>query len=211
MATQLVKVLDVGCGDGVHWRYLRRLGNERLSYTGVDISATVIQRLQQTEDERQDKFIQMDVTALAGPDETYDLVFAFGVVAYTNDPAHCFDELYRVCKPGGWIGVWIYPQQTGLGGFVFSATRWLCQQAGPFWSRRIADLIVPFLGILPTRSKMNLRNSTWRQCREVILVNIMPKQLTFFQRDEVADWFMTHNVDLRFEDPDNPITIWGCK
>jgi len=211
LRTQPVKVLDVGCGDGVHWHYLRRLKNEQLSYTGIDISTVVIQRLRQHNVAGKNHFIQMDATALATPNDTYDIVFAFGVVAYTSDPQRCFAEICRVCKPGGWVGIWIYPQQEGLGGPAFDLTRQICQRVGPFWTRRIADLIVPFLGILPTRSRMSLRNSTWRQCREVVLVNIAPKQLAFFRRDEIMTWFVTHGVDIEYEDRDNPITIWGQK
>ena len=211
LRVQPTEVLDVGCGDGVHWRYLHSLENEQLGYTGIDLSAVAIQRMHQLSVGKKDCLIQMDGTALALPSDVYDLVFAFGVVAYTSDPRRCFKELCRVCKPGGWIGVWIYPKQEGLAWLAFRLVRQVCRRVSPFWTRRVADLIVPFLGTLPTRSKMSLRNSTWRQCREVVLVNIAPKQLAFFRRDEIAAWFMAHGVDIEYEDRDNPITIWGRK
>jgi ubiquinone/menaquinone biosynthesis C-methylase UbiE len=190
---------------------LQSLENGRLGCAGVDISAVALRHMQRQCVGEQGHLIQMDATALALLNDAYDIVFAFGVVAYTSDQQRCFAELCRVCKPGGWIGVWIYPQQEGLGGLTFGFVRRVCQRVGPFWTRRIADLIVPFLGILPTRSKMSLRNSTWRQCREVVLVNIAPKQLAFFCRDEVVAWFVAHGIDIEYEDRDNPITIWGRK
>lgn len=211
LRTQPLKILDVGCGDGVHWHYLRHLGNEQLYYTGIDISTLAIKSLRQQSRTDKDRFIQMDAVALDEPDNHYDVVFAFGVVAYTSDPQRCFSELCRVCKPGGWIGVWIYPQQEGLPGLAFNLTRQICQRVGPFWTRRIADLIVPLLGILPTQSRVNLQNATWRQCREVVLVNIAPKQLVFYRRDEIANWFAIHAIRIEYEDPGNPITIWGQK
>lgn len=211
LCTQKARVLDVGCGDGVQWHYLRNLGNEQLNYTGVDISAVALWRMKQQHAGGRVCFIQMDATALAISDNIYDLVFAFGVVAYTHNPRRCFTELCRVCKPGGWVGLWMYPRLGGLGGFVFDLTRRVCQRVGHFWTRRIADLIVPFLGVLPTRSKLSLRNATWHQCQEVVLVNIAPRQLAFFSRDEVATWFEDHDLDIEYEDRNNPITIWGRK
>jgi len=206
-----VKVLDVGCGDGVHWRYLRSLGNNHLHYTGIDISANVIERLRKQRVAENDRFIQMDATELTEPEESYNVVFSFGALAYTSDPRRSFAELCRVCKSGGWIGVWTYPRKQGLGGHIFNLTRWICRHSGPFLTRRIADLIVPLLGILPTRSKVNLSNSSWRQCREVVLVNIAPKQLVFLPRDEILSWFALNSVDITYEDQNNPITVWGRK
>ena len=31
------KVFEAGCGDGVHWTFIKELDNQRLSYTGIDI------------------------------------------------------------------------------------------------------------------------------------------------------------------------------
>lgn len=206
-----VKILDVGCGDGVHWSYLRNLDNQKFHYVGIDISSVALRHLQQQTTEGKGHFIQTDATAISTPDNLYDVVFSFGVVAYTNQPKQCFAEICRVCKPGGWIGLWVYPQQAGLGGVAFKITRQICQRVGSFWTQRIADLIVPFLFFLPTRSKVNLRNSNWNQCREVVLVNIAPKQLDFFERDEIVSWFFEYNIDIEYEDANNPITIWGRK
>ncbi|MFC1975139.1 class I SAM-dependent DNA methyltransferase [Chloroflexota bacterium] len=204
-------ILDVGCGDGVHWRYLRSLDNPQLKYTGVDISQTVITHLRQQTTTPEDRFVQMDAVALTEPDDTYDVVFAFGVIAYTRDPQRSFAEMCRVCKPGGWVGAWIFPKVSGVVGLAFELTRKLCQIVGPFGTLFIANLIVPWLGILPTQSKASLKNSTWRQCRELVLVNIAPKQLAFFRHDEVAAWFAANNIDIVYEDPANSITIWGQK
>ena len=76
-------------------------------------------------------------------------------------------------------------------------------------TRLVADALVPVLGLLPTRSGLSLRNATWRQCREVILVNIAPRRLAFYDRDELAGWFETSAVEITAEDPDRPLTIWG--
>ena len=153
----------------------------------------------------------MDLTALTEPDNFYDIVFSFGVIAYTKDPEQSFSELCRICKPGGRVGIWIYPEPLGYKKFLFNFTKVICHYVGPFVTNRIADFIVPFLGLLPTRSKMNLANSSWKECREVILVNIAPERLAFFKRDIILSWFNKYKVQIEYEDRENPITLWGRK
>jgi dTDP-4-amino-4,6-dideoxygalactose transaminase/ubiquinone/menaquinone biosynthesis C-methylase UbiE len=211
LKSEALKVLDVGCGNGVHWRFLRGIGNRNLSYTGVDISQAAIEYLRCLSNEETDKFMLMDATELGGPDGSYDLVFSFGVLGYTSDPRIAFAEMCRVCRPGGWLGIWIYPKREGLTGWAFQSVRGLCRRLGYFWTRRIADLLVPILGFLPTRSKMSLRNSSWRECREIVMVNIAPERLAFFSSDEIRQWFSEESIDNKFEDPENPITMWGSK
>jgi ubiquinone/menaquinone biosynthesis C-methylase UbiE len=211
LMAQPIKVFDGGCGDGVHWAFIRSLKNDRLNYTGIDISATAIAKLQKQNTTHCDRFLQMDLTKLTEPANSYDIVFSFGVIAYTTDPEKSFSELCRICKPGGRVGIWIYPEPQGLGKITLYTVRHICGWVGPFARRRIADLIVPFIGFLPTRSKMNLFNSSWKECREVILVNIAPRQLVFIQREEVLSWFLKHHIDIEYEDESNPITLWGRK
>jgi hypothetical protein len=67
---------------------------------------------------------------------------------------------------------------------------------------------MPFL---PTQSKLNLKNATWSQCLEIVLVNIAPKQLYFPETAEIEEWFRINNITILEIDHDNPITIWGRK
>jgi hypothetical protein len=43
------------------------------------------------------------------------------------------------------------------------------------------------------------------------MVNIAPERLSFFRPGDVRDWFAAEKIDILFEDPGNPITIWGRK
>lgn len=206
-----LKVLDVGCGDGVHWHFLRGLGNSGTAYTGIDISEAVIKRLRRLSKSTVDRFLLLDATTLKELNNGYDVVFSFGALGYTSNPRLAFSEMCRVCCPGGWVGIWLYPKREGLLGWSFKLARWLCQRLGYFGSRLIADLLVPFLGVLPTRSRISLGNASWRECREVVMVNIAPERLSFFRPEEVREWFAAEKIDIWFEDPGNPITIWGRK
>jgi ubiquinone/menaquinone biosynthesis C-methylase UbiE len=204
-------ILDAGCGDGVHAQVIMNDRNKipNSTYIGLDISAAPLRMAQRRLPEN--LYIQGDIGDLPFEDNIFNIVFSFGVLAYTTDPLSSFSELYRVTRPGGYIGIWIYPHIGGIGGFLFSSVRMLCQKLGPIGSRIIADLIVPFLSVLPTTSRVSLKNASWRQCREVVLINIAPKLLIFPNSSEVIEWFMKKNMEIIFQDENNPITIWGVK
>ena len=140
-----------------------------------------------------------------------DCVIAFGVLSYTGNPLAGFKEMVRVTKKGGWVGVWTYPRKSLLPMLAFRLVRRLCRLLPEFWVDRLADLIVPFLGFLPTGSKLSLGNSSWRECREVVLVNITPNRLEFFSPEDIKRWFKMCDITVKYIDKNNPITIWGVR
>lgn len=207
-----LSILDAGCGDGVHLDVLleNQIYSKAKLTVGLDMawSAIILSKQRHQADY---SYVQADVGDLPFDSDTFDYVFSFGVLAYTDNPFKSFCELSRVTKPGGNIGIWIYPKKIGIAGALFSLVRKLCSLLGPHGINILANLIVPFLGILPTRSGISLKNATWRQCREVVLVNIAPKQLFFPSESEVEDWFRINNISIIFKDHKAPITIWGNK
>ena len=93
-------VLDVGCGAGVDLARFARGGAE---VTGVDVSQSAID-LARTNFEQQrlrGRFEVANGEQLPFADNTFDLVFAHGVVQYTAQPQRLVDECRRVLKPGG--------------------------------------------------------------------------------------------------------------
>ncbi|QIZ69370.1 methyltransferase domain-containing protein [Oxynema aestuarii] len=205
-------LLDAGCGNGVHARVLSTQSWAKSSdFVGLDISLSALRSAARDLHKSSWKFVQGDLGELPFEDGQFDAAFSFGAIAYTDNPLNSFSELCRVTKKGGLVGVWIYPKTGGLMGVLFSTIRSLCQVTGSVGSRLIADCIVPFLGVLPTRSGINLANSTWKQCREVVLVNIAPDQLFFPTTSEVESWFSDYGLEIISQDDDNPITIWGKK
>ncbi len=204
-----VKVLDAGCGDGVHAQVLAEAGRPtRYRYAGVDVSADAL-RATSRRLAVDWAVLHADVLALPFADNSFDASFSFGVLAYTPDPLAGLRELARVTRPGGLVGVWVYPRQRGVGGAVFSVVRSACCRGGPWITRRVADAIVPVLGLLPTRSGLHLGNASWRQCREVVMVNIAPQQLMFPTESVVESWFAAAGLRVVSREPDAPITLWG--
>jgi SAM-dependent methyltransferase len=205
-------VLDAGCGDGVHIELIERKF-ERLEkglVIGLDISMSALRSSSERENSKS-AFVQGNIGELPFGNDQFDIVFSFGALAYTDNPFFSFSELCRVTRTGGFIGIWVYPRRIGLGGTLFSMIRKVCQVSGTLGCKLIADCIVPFLGFLPTRSKMSLANSSWRQCREIVLVNIAPSQLHFPRAPEIEDWFTKNNIEVVWRDEKAPVTLWGKK
>ncbi len=94
------RVLDVGCGAGVD---LARFAKGGAVVTGVDLSSSAIALARQNFEQQG---LQADLRVADGehlpfPDDTFDLVYAHGVVQYTPDCRRLVDECRRVLKPGG--------------------------------------------------------------------------------------------------------------
>jgi SAM-dependent methyltransferase len=93
-------VLEVGCGAGVD---LARFARGGAAVTGVDIAASAIElaRANFAQQGLSGLFEVADGEHLPFPDQTFDLVYAHGVVQYTANPQKLVDECRRVLKPGG--------------------------------------------------------------------------------------------------------------
>ena len=94
-----MKILDVGCGDGIFARFFRNSLNGDFSYIGTDIS---IERCCLGKDENpEEDFIQSQAELLPFKDESFDLVFANGLLHHVPDYKRVLEEMWRVCKNGG--------------------------------------------------------------------------------------------------------------
>lgn len=106
-------VLDVGCGAGVD---LARFARGGAVVTGVDLAASAI-ALATANFAQQGlagDFRVANGEALPFADDTFDLVFAHGVVQYTADPQVLVDEVRRVLKPGGMAILQVYNRVSWL-------------------------------------------------------------------------------------------------
>jgi len=212
-SSDLPFILDAGCGDGVHVVALSEmdsLPSESVTI-GLDISMTALQTARLQKGGREWFYVQEDMSKTPFPDELFDVIFSYGALTYTDNPEDTFNELCRILKPGGWLGIWAYPKRKGLGGLLFKLVRTLCRITGKWGTKILANSLVPFLGLLPTQSGVHLGNASWKQCQEVIMVNIAPKRIKFPETREVMQWFEDNSLEILFEDKLNPITIWGEK
>ncbi len=100
-------VLEVGCGTGVHARLLAQAG-ARL--TAVDLTPTAIEltrrRLELAGLEGDVR--EADAEALPFADRSFDYVWSWGVVHHSEHTDRALDEIARVLRPGGQLGLMVY-------------------------------------------------------------------------------------------------------
>jgi SAM-dependent methyltransferase len=93
------RVLEVGCGAGTD---LVRFAKGGAIVTGVDLSPSAIALARQNFAQQglEADLREADGERLPFPDNTFDLVYAHGVVQYTADDQRLVDECRRVLKSG---------------------------------------------------------------------------------------------------------------
>jgi ubiquinone/menaquinone biosynthesis C-methylase UbiE len=88
------KILDVGCGTGLHTEWFNRQGIETW---GITINREEIKK-------RRHKNVDFgDMCNIPFGAEQFDCVFALGSVEHTFAPFVALCEFNRVLKPGGWL------------------------------------------------------------------------------------------------------------
>jgi SAM-dependent methyltransferase len=107
------QLLEVGCGLGID---LVRFAHHGAIVTGVDLAEVAVglaRKNVQLHGVRGD--IQtMDGEHLQFPDQSFDVVYAHGVLQYCQDPAAMIGEIYRVLKPRGQAILMVYNRYSWL-------------------------------------------------------------------------------------------------
>jgi phosphatidylethanolamine/phosphatidyl-N-methylethanolamine N-methyltransferase len=95
------KLLEVGVGTGLALRYY----GPHLKVTGIDLSTDMLKlarkRAKKSSLGNIEALLEMDATALAFPDNYFDIVVASYVLTTVPDPVKVIHELARVTKSGG--------------------------------------------------------------------------------------------------------------
>ena len=103
------KVLDAGCGDGIHLEWLARNFSElKLRLHGFDLSEVILKRAK----ERLKFYPYLTLTnnsidSIIYKDNTFDVIICFSVLQYhTLDPIKALGEMERVLKDGGFLVIY---------------------------------------------------------------------------------------------------------
>ena len=179
-------VLEIGCGAGID---LVRFARGGANATGIDLSKTAIdlayKNFEQSE-ENADLRV-MNGECMQFMDNTFDVVYAHGVLQYTADPVKMIAEIHRVLKPGGEAIMMVYNKHSWLNLMrnvtnvplehedapvlkKFSVSE-LKQLLHPFQDYRIISERFPVKTKLHSGWKAHLFNSVF-----VRVFNLMPKR-----------------------------------
>jgi ubiquinone/menaquinone biosynthesis C-methylase UbiE len=109
------RVLEVGVGMGADYLEWLKAGAQA---TGVDLSGTSLEwakRRCEMAGYRPDLRVS-DAERLPFPDNTFDIVYSYGVMHHSPDTSQCIGEARRILKPGGALRIMIYhhPSLTGF-------------------------------------------------------------------------------------------------
>ena len=103
------KVLDAGCGTGIFSIIFAKKGASQV--TGIDISPGSLETARSLKKKfnlQNVEFQKEDMLQLPYPDESFDIVWAWGTVHHTTNPLGAISELIRVLKKGGSLLLAVY-------------------------------------------------------------------------------------------------------
>lgn len=99
------RVLDVGCGSGRHAYYAAKYGSD---VWAVDLGSSVEVARRNTSTCDDVHVVQADLLQLPFEPESFDFVYAIGVLHHLENPEAAFRTLLRFVKPGGKIHIYLY-------------------------------------------------------------------------------------------------------
>jgi len=103
------RLLDVGTGSGLQLKVIHE-ARPRLQLSGLDLSQAAIRVAQENLCDMDVDLRQGSIHAAPFDDDSFDIVTCNASMSYWQDPVGCFDEIYRILKPGG-CGVLFEPQK----------------------------------------------------------------------------------------------------
>ena len=106
-------VLEIGCGPGLD---LMRFAKGGARVTGVDVAETAVDlaRGYFAVSGQPGQLLVADGAALPFRDESFDLVYCHGVLAFAGDPAAIVNEARRVLRPGGRAVLMVYNRHSWM-------------------------------------------------------------------------------------------------
>lgn len=113
------KVVEVGCGLGTDLLQFAR-GGARVHAVDLTESAVALTRKRLHLYGFPGALAVGDAERLPFSSDSFDLVYSWGVIHHTPDPAVAAREIFRVCRPGGSVLVMVYHRHS-----LFALQAWV--------------------------------------------------------------------------------------
>lgn len=104
-STSLVKVLDIGVGDGIYEAILDENIRDRCQFYGIDVSPTQLQRAKKYLKEA--KVVDLNTQKLPYKNNFFDIIIASEILEHLFTPEKVLYDAQRVLKKGGYLLVTI--------------------------------------------------------------------------------------------------------
>lgn len=106
-----LRVLEIGVGMGADFLRWARAGAQA---TGVDLTerAVALTKMRLLEEHLIADVRLADAEMLPFPDNTFDIVYSWGVLHHTPNPTQAFTEAQRVLVPGGRLKLMLYHRRS---------------------------------------------------------------------------------------------------
>jgi 2-polyprenyl-3-methyl-5-hydroxy-6-metoxy-1,4-benzoquinol methylase len=127
------RVLEIGCGMGLHSELMARAGAEVVA---IDISETSVaaSKLRFESKQLDIEVHNSDAVQLDFPAESFDFVWSWGVIHHSAYTGKIVQEISRVLRPGGQARVMVY-HLGGMSAYIVLVLRYLLG----FWFGRNID------------------------------------------------------------------------
>ena len=94
------RLLDVGTGSGLQLRVIHEI-KPSLEPFGLDVSGAAINIARENLGEMEVDLREGSIEQTSYEDDFFDIVTCHSSMSYWENPVSCFDEIYRILKPGG--------------------------------------------------------------------------------------------------------------
>lgn len=94
------RVLDIGTGTGLQLREIRQL-QPLIELFGIDLSPAAINAANRTIGDFESDLRVGSIETTTYPDDYFNIVTCNSSMSYWDNPLSCFNEIYRILKPGG--------------------------------------------------------------------------------------------------------------
>jgi arsenite methyltransferase len=125
------RLLDAGCGSGFSALLWTEGWQEGPDWVGADLSDAVDVARTRLADLPRADFVQADLVRLPFLDETFDVVFAEGVLHHTPSTWAALESIVRVLAPGGEACFYVYRRKAPLREFADDHVRAAISGADP--------------------------------------------------------------------------------